>query len=183
MLEQLIVTYCAPTLAAVSTGNLFSCRCEEMDDLRGQLDRCSRCVNSKGVRLRLLRVADGTALIYVYRPKKLWKHLSDPAVKTFLTAEGYQMSGLCGMIDQMAARLQGDREFTHEIGVFLGYPLEDVKGFIQNKGNNYLCAGYWKVYHDELTARKVFEQFWLCTRLYGQWFLQGTSLRQLTVTA
>lgn len=53
MLEQLIVTYCAPTLAAVTTGNLFSCRCEEMDDLRGQLDRCSRCVNSKGVLLRL----------------------------------------------------------------------------------------------------------------------------------
>jgi len=26
--------------------------------------------------------------------------------------------------------------FPHEIGVFLGYPLEDVMGFISNKGHN-----------------------------------------------
>lgn len=183
MLEQLVVTYCAPTLAAVSIGNLFTCRCEQLQDLRDQIDRCSRCVNSKGVFLRLLRVEHGTALIYVFRPRKLWEHLCEPEVKEFLAAEGYHPSGLCDMIDQMAARVQENQEFPHEIGVFLGYPLEDVKGFIQNKGNNYLCAGYWKVYHDELSARRLFEQFRLCTRLYGQRFLQGMSLCQLTVTA
>lgn len=183
MLEQLMVTYCAPTLAAVATGNLFTCRYEKLKDLQDQIDRCSRCVNNKGVLLRLLRVEQNTALIYVFRPRKLWDHLCNPDVREFLLSVGYQPAGLCGMIDQLAARVEENGEFPHEIGLFLGYPLEDVKGFIQNKGNNYLCVGYWKVYHDESAAQKLFEKFRLCTKLYGQRFLQGTPLRQLTVTA
>ena len=36
--------------------------------------------------------------------------------------------------------------FPHEMGLLLGYPLDDVTGFIEQKGKNYLYAGYWKVY-------------------------------------
>ena len=37
-------------------------------------------------------------------------------------------------------------DFPHEIGLLLGYPPEDVSGFIENGGKNFLCSGYWKVY-------------------------------------
>ena len=32
-------------------------------------------------------------------------------------------------------------EFPHEVGLFLGYPPEDVKGFIDHRANNFKCAG------------------------------------------
>lgn len=44
----------------------------------------------------------------------------------------------------------------HEIGLFLGYPLDDVKSFIKNKGKNCICCRYWKVYHHPEQAQKTF---------------------------
>ena len=37
-------------------------------------------------------------------------------------------------------------DFPHEIGVFLGYPLEDVVGFIRHRGKCFTCCGCWKSY-------------------------------------
>ncbi len=183
MLEQSMISYCAPTLAALATGNLFTCVCQDENGLRSQVERCNGCLNGKGVLLRVLRVSGGKALVYVFRPRKLWSDLKAPGVKDFLKEHGYQPDGLCGLIRQLAERVGENRGFPHEIGVFLGYPLADVRGFIENKGNNYKCAGYWKVYSDETQARALFDQFRLCTRVYGKLFLQGSSLQQLTVIA
>ena len=58
-------------------------------------------------------------------------------------------------MEQLGERIKqsGQCQFPHEIGVFLGYPLEDVKGFIENKGKNFLYSGYWKVYSDVERAK------------------------------
>ena len=32
-------------------------------------------------------------------------------------------------------------EFPHEVGLFLSYPPEDVKGFIDHRANDFKCAG------------------------------------------
>lgn len=50
-------------------------------------------------------------------------------------------------------------DFPHEIGIFLGYPLADVTGFIKNKGRNYLLCGMWKVYRQEETAATAFQYY------------------------
>lgn len=183
MLEQSMITYCAPTLAALATGNLFTCACEDLEGLEGQVAQCNGCLNCRGVLLRVLRAAGGKALVYVFRPRKLWKDLKAPGVKEFLLENGYQPDTLCGLIRQLGERVQQDSGFPHEIGIFLGYPLEDVRGFIENKGNNYKCAGYWKVYSDEAQAKAMFDKFRHCSQVYGKLFLQGSSLKQLTVTA
>ena len=183
MLEQSMVAYCAPTLAAMATGNLFTCPCESLEELHEQVNRCNGCLNSRGVLLRVLREGNGTALVYVFRPKKLWNDLKAPGVMEFLMECGYHWESLCGLIRQLAQRVGENGAFPHEIGLFLGYPLEDVKGFIDNKGTNYKCAGYWKVYSNEEQARQLFQKFRLCTQLYGQRFLQGLTVQQLTVVA
>ena len=40
-------------------------------------------------------------------------------------------------------------EFPHEVGLFLSYPPEDVKGFIDHRASGFKCAGLWKVYGNE----------------------------------
>ena len=49
-----------------------------------------------------------------------------------------------GMLRQLSRRLCCEADFPHEIGVFLGYPLTDVVGFIENQGRNFTCCGCWK---------------------------------------
>lgn len=59
----------------------------------------------------------------------------------------------------MIKKLREEPDFPHEIGLFLGYPLEDVKGFIENKADSSKCSGCWKVYGNEQKALKLFEKY------------------------
>lgn len=43
------------------------------------------------------------------------------------------------------------KNFPHEIGIFLGYPLDDVIGFIEHKP--YYLVGDWKVYQNVNEAK------------------------------
>ena len=45
------------------------------------------------------------------------------------------------------------KNFPHEIGVFLGYPLDDVIGFIEHKP--YYLVGDWKVYQNVNEAKET----------------------------
>ncbi len=49
--------------------------------------------------------------------------------------------------------------FPHEIGMFLGYPVADIRGFIENEGRKYLMIGYWKVYSNLSQARMIFKEY------------------------
>lgn len=55
--------------------------------------------------------------------------------------------------------VNGNIEFPHEMGLLLGYPVEDVVGFVDNKGKNFLYSGYWKVYKNMKEKVKLFRKF------------------------
>ena len=63
--------------------------------------------------------------------------------------------------------------FPHEIGVFLGYPLADVEGFIRNAGQNCLLCGCWKVYSDPESARRTFANYDRCRDILCDKLQQG----------
>lgn len=44
------------------------------------------------------------------------------------------------LLERLSGRISASEDFPHEIGLFLGYPVDDVTGFIQNKGRNYLLC-------------------------------------------
>ncbi|QXE20640.1 DUF3793 family protein [Clostridium sp. 001] len=47
----------------------------------------------------------------------------------------------------------------HEIGVFLGYPIEDVITFVDCPSIKCKMIGYWKVYHDVENAKAIFNSY------------------------
>ena len=54
----------------------------------------------------------------------------------------------------------GEPGFPHEMGVLLGYPVEDVRGFMEQNGQNALYQGYWKVYaHVPDVYKRQYEGF------------------------
>ena len=78
-------------------------------------------------------------------------------------------------------RLRMDGEFPHEIGLFLSYPPEDVRGFIENRAANYKLVGTWKVYGDVDKARETFKRYRDCTENYRTRQKAGSSIEQLAV--
>lgn len=87
-----------------------------------------------------------SALVYVYRKTMLEGELKQPGVLELLERYGYEGSEINSCLNYLKQRLLSCSCFPHEIGVFLGYPLEDVKGFIENKGQNCESCGVWKVF-------------------------------------
>ena len=55
-------------------------------------------------------------------------------------------------------------QLPHEIGFFLGYPYEDVEGFVRHRGRKFRFCGCWKVYGDPRAAAKLFARYRRCTR-------------------
>lgn len=78
-------------------------------------------------------------------------------------------------------RLREQGEFPHEIGLFLSYPPEDVRGFIESPVCGFKCVGCWKVYGDAREARKTFGRYRRCTEICCARFAQGTTLERLAV--
>ena len=52
--------------------------------------------------------------------------------------------------------------FPHEVGIFLGYPLWDIRAFIENPRQKAKLTGYWKVYFDVEGALRRFQLFDEC---------------------
>lgn len=72
--------------------------------------------------------------------------------------------------------------FPHEIGVFLGYAIEDVLGFIKYKGKHALYTGYWKVYDKLPQKKKLFDQIKASESKLSNLFSSGIPLRKLICT-
>ena len=80
-------------------------------------------------------------------------------------------------------RLRGGGGFPDEIGLFLGYPPEDVQGFMENKAARHKLAGCWKVYGDVDAAQQTFARYKKCTRVYLDQWRRGATLERLTVSS
>lgn len=106
-----------------------------------------------------------------------------PGVGKLLARYGYGSTRAEDALSRLCQRLEEQGGFPHEIGLFLGYPLGDVEGFIQNQGQNCKCAGCWKVYCNELEAQKRFARIQKCRKVYARLWAQGRSVWQLTVAA
>ena len=140
-------------------------------------------IEGKGVRVRLLRECEKGALIYVYRPTMLEKRLARGEVRSFLEKRGYAGLTMDECIDALARRVHCGEEFPHEIGVFLDYPLEDVVGYIENRGDRALCAGCWKAYSNADEARRRFALYRKCREVYLRCYRKGFGVARLTVAA
>ena len=108
-----------------------------MTDIR----RLNRRLSPKGLCLLPLRFLPGQALLYLYRPAGLRRDLRDVQASELLRQAGYGDESCERCVARLVCRFREDKEFPHEVGLFLSYPPEDVKGFIDHRANDFKCAG------------------------------------------
>ena len=187
--ETVMIEQCAPVLAGLKPAGLFRYETRDCADLAHRVRSWNEQLNGKGLRVRVMKGCARTHrfLVYVYREAQLSAVLADRAVQEFLRQEGYQLPAeqeqTGALLNQLSRRLCCQAEFPHEIGVFLGYPLPDVVGFIENRGQNFTCCGCWKSYGEPAAARRRFDQLSKCTAVYLRLFHSGTPITRLTVAA
>lgn len=170
--------YAAPTLEGMKPSCLFSCRDSEVGNVEELVLAYNRCLNPKRIYLQIMKHSPDFKLILVYRKDLLDMHLCQEDIQQFLSAFGYGFvttrQALYHLQEHMCKEC-----FPHEIGVFLGYPLDDVVSFIQNNGKNYQEIGYWKIYHNLSRARKTTARFLQSMECTLEKLQEGIPLEQL----
>lgn len=180
MLKDVMSRHCAPTLAGIKTGNIFTVR-DDSSDINREIRALNGVLRKKGLRLIPIRRKKDMTLVYIYRPDRLQEDLKMPDAEEILEKKGYPCGNVCCCIAHLIRHLMSDESFPHEIGLFLGYPPSDVKGFMESSTKGVKCSGCWKAYSNECEARRLFEEYKKCTRLYLKEMENGRSLESLVV--
>ena len=144
--EKKLAFHTAPSLLGIKCASLFTLSRSEFD-IGGNARRFNRRAAARGLKIKVLREecsCAGRSLILVYSPKLLAARLSAPENRELLREYGYTDDmPLDECLERLSERTKCD-DFPHEIGIFLGYPAEDVRGFVENGGCNYKLCGCWK---------------------------------------
>lgn len=163
---ELLSLYCSQVLANIKPSNLFTVS-NIVYDVDKLIETWNDDFNKYGIYFHIIAKRERTSSILCFRKDLLQKSLSYEKTKCFLKTCGYDTSNIDSCTSCLKKRLL-ENEFPHEIGFFLGYPYEDVRGFIENKGRNYLYSGYWKVYKDKEDKCKLFNLYEKIRRIYIQ---------------
>ena len=178
--EKKLAFHTAPSLLGIKCASLFTLSRSEFD-IGGNARRFNRRAAARGLKIKVLREecsCAGRSLILVYSPKLLAARLSAPENRELLREYGYTDDmPLDECLERLSERTKCD-DFPHEIGIFLGYPVEDVRGFVENGGRNYKLCGCWKVYGSVESARRKFADYDRCREYLCGRLEQGEDLYQ-----
>ncbi len=180
MFAREVVEHCAPTLAGIKTGNIFSAR-KGKYDIPEEIRKFNKVLVKKGLRMVPIRNGLKHTLVYLYRPGRLEKDLCRQEAADILADKGYRTDSCACALVQLVKHLASDEEFPHEIGLFLGYPPSDVKSFMDNPCDGVKCSGCWKAYSNECEARLIFEKYKACVKSYISQIKSGKPLESLIV--
>lgn len=173
ILREKVASQCAPVIFQVKPSNLLILESADEEQLQAMMKRL-------GLNYQLFYQTEAKSIWFVYRREQMQALLQNPDIIAFFEEKKYrriQDIPVEHVIDRVRKRFvfhkKGKTEYPHELGVLLGYPLGDVKGFIENNGKCYRCSGYWKVYENEQEAKRTFALY----RLAKQFALEMVRAR------
>lgn len=155
-LQFQIANQCAPLICGIKISNLLITESSNYDNL---------IYLFKNTNISIFKLYSDEEKMYflLYDRHKLVEYLNKATVTAFMKKQGFSSMKLEHILDELAHRYSefknGKIAFPHELGIVLGYPVRDVVGFVKNSGKNYMFIGYWKVYHNPINAKKIFEQY------------------------
>ncbi|MFW5631323.1 MAG: DUF3793 family protein [Acetivibrio ethanolgignens] len=175
-LEVQLALQCAPVLTGIKTANLLIIDKNSAMNFPGVLV-------GEGLFYRLLYEVRDKLVYLIYDRNKLLAYMEKPEVFRVLQMLGYQREKLEEILEEISRRyesyMKNERSFPHELGLLLGYPVEDVIGFIVHQGQNFLYKGYWKVYENPEQAKQLFEAFDRATERAVITIYQGNSIKSI----
>ncbi len=167
---------CAPLLVGLKPSNLLPVR-------NGQTGNVQEYFKGTAISCYPMYRGEAKTMWFLYRREMLCHYLADLQARKLLGQCGYADFSLeklfAGLSARYGAYMKERIGFPHEIGLLLGYPPEDVRGFLENNGENFLCIGYWKVYARAEDKLRLFHMFDRAKELLLRLAANGVQMREI----
>ena len=175
-LKMQLALQCSPLLAGLKISNLL------IVGVHNEA-RVKHLFSKSAIEARVIYTGSEKVTFLLYHREDLVRYLSQTKVREMLKWLGYEQPSPQRVLEQCCRKYRAYRErraeFPHELGLLLGYPVEDVYGFIMNKGKNDLYTGYWKIYDNLSDTLKLFEQFNQAKELMIRQVFAGVSISEI----
>jgi len=160
-LEEKLAYHSAPALCGIKPSNLINISNNSLHKVLSDIKSLNEIYNPNNC-FQILKKTDSGILLLVYKKKKLEEYLFLDDNRSYLESIGYKRSDyIDDYIYELKRRINDNEIFPHEIGLFLGYDLDDTLEFI--KGNKKpLLKGVWNVYSKKEEKRILFEKYYRC---------------------
>ncbi len=175
--DETIIHCGAPALCGIKPACLFSMTSKNYASGSEKLHQWQPDFSKDKTFFVPLKKSDGRFLFFVYDRNLLEDVCSNLGNRAYLAEKGYPVQkGFAALLAELLHRLAVNKDFPHEVGLFLGYPLEDVRGFESQgaKGSKY--SGTWKVYGDLESAVHRMNMYKTCTETCMKWLGDGLSV-------
>ena len=161
--------YCAPCLLGKKPASLFSIPIEIYNKSQNEIES----LRVQGFCIHFLYELNKKAHLLVFSEQKTRELFCEVEIKKayefFGYKDGFSFEDLKLVLFEKFSQF-GCKElqqqnidcFPHEVGLFLGYPPEDVLQYYTKKGRDYLFSGYWKVYTNPEKAIETFKMYDEC---------------------
>ena len=175
-IEEQMALQCAPLFAGLKLSNLLIIPKALSEELGKRIIRtnfCAYCLSSYGEK----------KIYLLYRRKELMSYLEEKEVRQLLFDLGYTEWSLERLLEQVSIQytkhLAGTAQFPHELGLLLGYPAVDVRGFMEHEGKDFLYSGYWKVYGNLKETLYLFQEFGKAREFFIRMTKAGYSIAEV----
>lgn len=175
-IETQLALQCAPLISGLKISNLLIIRRDKLAELMAIL-------RSTSISSYVLRNSKEKIAILLFNERKLTSYLKEERVVKLLAEMGYHENSLYDILPvfrERYKRYMSDKiQFPHEMGVLLGYPIEDVEGFIHHNGSNSMLTGYWKVYENISAKEQLFRKFEIVKETMLQLIFFGVGIKDI----
>lgn len=130
----------------------------------------------------LLREDDKAIILLIYSEKNLEKFINNKETKEFLLKLEYNLQDNLGSILDKLIQRYNRFHCPHELGVFLGIPLEDVIDFMECTTKKCLLCGYWKVFNNSENALEIFNNYNRSKELVLDYVIFDAKLEEIIVS-
>lgn len=179
-IELQLVLQCAPLFSGLKISNLF------IIDEKENFENFVPIFNGSEISVYYLVHIGNRKIFLLYKKDLLNQYLMRQDVNRVMENIGYGTKKINESLNIFLKRyqyyLENRNHFPHEMGLFLGYPVEDVEGFIYNQGKNYLCTGYWKVYKNLQEKKLLFQKFDYVKEIMTLLIYQGAGITDILDT-
>lgn len=155
--EKRLLKTVSPIIKGIKPAEIISIR-KNKDDMQNKLqlltNMISRCDKIKG---KVIDYSSNSYKVFIYNENSLKDILHRKNIIDFLAMCGYSTNYfLNDYLYELYTRI-GEGRIPDEIGIFLGYPLKDVMGFMGVINLPLTKINYWRIYGDANISDKLYD--------------------------